>query len=340
MPTGSLAPDSPSSSTPLRPADLAPSEHGEHHRRVGRRQRGAEEQRGAPAEENRKCAAAATAAAVTSVPATPIQSRPLRGPEPPPADPHAAVEQDHRQRDRDDPLHRLIGQPPSQRPDVGRQRGSDQEERRCRNPQPLAGPAGQHRRDNGERRHQHRQAERPTPPISGQQRALTSPTSRRNRPSSPAKSTRILPATLRAGRRVPAALPAPRLPARPDQGSRSARTWPRVHAHSLPGPRLLGPVDLTPEVRALQTFSYQHRPPVYLLQVPGHSLEQRSPAHEMGRRVRADHRHGRPGGRWRARRARVCHERQLGLGMGCDRRVSMTGEIEAVQVQLSRQRRR
>ena len=80
--------------------------------------------------------------------------------EPPPADPHAAVEQDDCQRQCDDPLDCRERQRAEPGPDIRRHSRADQEERRSGNPQALADPAGQHRRGPGQRRHQHCQAKR------------------------------------------------------------------------------------------------------------------------------------------------------------------------------------
>ena len=54
IPTGSFAPDSPCEDRPGAAADLAVAEHREHHRRVGRRDRGAEQAGGGPAEAERR----------------------------------------------------------------------------------------------------------------------------------------------------------------------------------------------------------------------------------------------------------------------------------------------
>ena len=105
MPTGSFAPDSPSSRVPERPVISRLPEHGEHHRRVGRCQGGADEQRGLPLEaedrvrQHGECGGGDDGAGHTQ----PGDAR-QRGPHPVPADVHAAVEEDQHQRHRDDPL--------------------------------------------------------------------------------------------------------------------------------------------------------------------------------------------------------------------------------------------
>ena len=75
MPTGSLAPDSPSSSVPDAAGDLPPAEDREHHRRVGRaRARRRSAARRASRSRTASARATASAPAVTTVPATPSHS--------------------------------------------------------------------------------------------------------------------------------------------------------------------------------------------------------------------------------------------------------------------------
>ena len=71
IPTGSLAPDSPSRMVPLRPGDLALAQHREDHGRVGRRDRGGHQQRQVPAQPEGVVDEHAAAAAVRNVPSTP-----------------------------------------------------------------------------------------------------------------------------------------------------------------------------------------------------------------------------------------------------------------------------
>ena len=59
IPTGSLNPDSPSRIVPERPSTSLPAEDREHHRRVGRRERGADRERERPVELERRWAATA-----------------------------------------------------------------------------------------------------------------------------------------------------------------------------------------------------------------------------------------------------------------------------------------
>ena len=84
--------------------DLAPAEDREHHRRIGRRQRGADDQRGAPVEAEDHVRAHRDPPAVTTVPATPSHDRTGGGAHPRPTDVRAAVEQDDHQGDGDDAL--------------------------------------------------------------------------------------------------------------------------------------------------------------------------------------------------------------------------------------------
>ena len=160
MPTGSLAPDSPSSSTPVRPA-------------ISRRPNTENTTAGSVAAtavptSRARCqlmpatyrAATAVPAAVTSVPAVPVQMMARRGgAEPLPADVHAAVEQDDRERHRDDPLHGLHRQRRGARPELRRDDGRDEEERGRRHPEPRAEPVGQHGRGPGQPDHQDDEAE-------------------------------------------------------------------------------------------------------------------------------------------------------------------------------------
>ena len=104
---------------PAAAADLAAAEDGEHHGRVGRRQRGAEQEREAPAEgkqEMRRHRGRRRGDQGASHPDPDRRHR--RRAEPPPAHPHAAVEQDDRQRHRDDLLHRREAQAAQPRPDI------------------------------------------------------------------------------------------------------------------------------------------------------------------------------------------------------------------------------
>jgi hypothetical protein len=108
------------------PAHLTAAEYGEQHRRVGRRQRRAEQQGAAPVERQDQVRHGGhprrrDQGARHADP----QRRPRHRPQPPPARPHAAIEQDHRQGDRDDvldPGERQIAQPG---PELGRGRGRE-----------------------------------------------------------------------------------------------------------------------------------------------------------------------------------------------------------------------
>ena len=90
-------------------ADLAPAEHREHHRRVGRRERGAEDARGRPAEVEQRSARRRAISAGRRERAERRRATTIgtaERAEPAPADVHPAVEEDHDQRDDADPLDR------------------------------------------------------------------------------------------------------------------------------------------------------------------------------------------------------------------------------------------
>ena len=93
---------------PRAAADLAVAEHREHHRRIGRRERRAEDERRRPVEAEQDVREARRSrAAVPNVPSTPSDAiGTSAAAEAAPADVHAAVEQDHDQRDDRDPLDR------------------------------------------------------------------------------------------------------------------------------------------------------------------------------------------------------------------------------------------
>ena len=94
---------------PRPPADLAVAEHREHHRRVGRRDRGAEQARDGPAAaEDAVRDERRSPPAVANVPTDAERGdRDGRAAEAPPADREPAVEEDHDQRDRRDALDGL-----------------------------------------------------------------------------------------------------------------------------------------------------------------------------------------------------------------------------------------
>ena len=101
IPTGSFAPDSPCEDRAGAAADLAAAEHGEHDRRVGGRERGAEQAARDPARGRAGSARRRRSARRSRT----CRARRARGSarprtaEAPPADVHAAVEEDHDQRD-------------------------------------------------------------------------------------------------------------------------------------------------------------------------------------------------------------------------------------------------
>ena len=104
---------------PAAAADLAAAEDGEHHGRVGRGQRGAEQEREAPAEgkqEMRHHRGRRRGHQGASHP-DPHRRHRYRA-EPPPAHAHAAVEQDDCQRHRDDLFNRGESQAAQPRPDI------------------------------------------------------------------------------------------------------------------------------------------------------------------------------------------------------------------------------
>ena len=129
--------------------DLAPAEHREHHRRIGRRECGADDARQRPAEPERVVREDGQEAGGRKRPEhAQREDRAGRRTESPPADVDAAVEQDHDQRDNRDPLHgqdrhRLV----HLRPEIRDDRRRDQEDRRRRHGDPSA----QRRRDDRER---------------------------------------------------------------------------------------------------------------------------------------------------------------------------------------------
>jgi hypothetical protein len=79
--------------------------------------------------------------------------------EPPPADVHPTVEQDHRQRHRHHPLDGGHRHPAQRRYEIGGHRRGQQEDRRGGNPDAFADPVGQHRRGDGNGHGQHDQRE-------------------------------------------------------------------------------------------------------------------------------------------------------------------------------------
>ena len=79
--------------------------------------------------------------------------------EPLPADMHPAVEQDDGQRDRDDPLDGGDRQLTQRRQDIRGHRRRDQEDRRRRDPDPLADPVEQDRCDDRRADDQHQERE-------------------------------------------------------------------------------------------------------------------------------------------------------------------------------------
>ena len=129
MPTGSFAPDSPSRIVPVRPRDLALAEHGEHHRRVGRRDRRAEEAGGDPGEAERPVREDGDeAGGGERAEDAERRDRDGRRAEAPPADRRATVEEDHDQRHGRDLLDGRDRED-ERREEVGGQRGDDEEQR-------------------------------------------------------------------------------------------------------------------------------------------------------------------------------------------------------------------
>ena len=137
IPTGSFAPDSPSRIVPVRPRDLAAAEHREHDRRIGRRERGAEQAARRPGEaeqararrprSGRRSRTCRARRARGSARARPRKRRQPMS--------HAAVEEDHDQRDDADPLDgHDRDRVPERGKEVGGRRGGEQEERRARDP--------------------------------------------------------------------------------------------------------------------------------------------------------------------------------------------------------------
>src|SRR5215469_10041667 len=136
IPTGSLAPDSPSSSTPVRPA-------------TSRRPNTEKTTAGSVA----ATAVPSSRASRQSIPATKCAAVAA------PADVHAAVEQDDRQRHGDHAFHCRNRQQCRVRPQLRRDARADQEERRRRDAQPRAQPVGKHGGDSDQADHQHDKAE-------------------------------------------------------------------------------------------------------------------------------------------------------------------------------------
>ena len=122
IPTGSLAPDSPFEDRPGPARDLLAAEYREHHRRIRRRQRRTEQTGGLPAEVEQVMRGERHQPGRHERSDQTERDDRQRGlPEAAPADPHAAVEQDHDQRDDGNPLdvpnRECVGEA---RPEVGR----------------------------------------------------------------------------------------------------------------------------------------------------------------------------------------------------------------------------
>ena len=143
MPTGSLAPDSPSSRVPDRPPiSRRPSTENTTAGSVGARAT-PRSRAGRQSKPKTRCASRVTPTVVTSVPTTADpQHRTGRGPEPAPADVHAAVEQQQDQHHRHDPLDRDDRDVVETGDRVRRDRGGHQEDGRRRDPDALAEPVG------------------------------------------------------------------------------------------------------------------------------------------------------------------------------------------------------
>ena len=155
-----VRPGLPLQQDPTAPGHLASTEHREHHRRIGRRHRGAEQQRDPPRQAEGGVGQHRGGPGGDEGPGDADPDRGHRcGPEPAPTDVQAAVEQDHHQRHRDHLLDGLGGHPPQARPQVRRERGTEQEQRRGRHPEPFADPVGEHCRQPDQRRQQHHQPE-------------------------------------------------------------------------------------------------------------------------------------------------------------------------------------
>ena len=155
IPTGSFAPDSASRIVPEPAADLAAAEHGEHHGGVGRSERGADDPGGHPFEAEPPVRDAGDGAAVANVPGTPSdddRTLPRRGTGAGRC--HAAVEEDHDERDDADPRHVLDRDRVfDSRRDVRGDGGGDEKERRRRHGHAcghLRGEHGGHERDSGD----------------------------------------------------------------------------------------------------------------------------------------------------------------------------------------------
>ena len=162
IPTGSLAPDSPSSTVLLRPAIAAPSEYREHHGRIGRRDRGGDQQREVPVEAEREVQQHRSAGRGEEGAEHAGQRDRYRGrAKAPHADVHAAGEQDADQRDGQDVLDRGRGERVQVRDQLDRDRRGDEDEHRHRHAQPLGDPVRQHGGQADERAQQDQQREVP-----------------------------------------------------------------------------------------------------------------------------------------------------------------------------------
>jgi hypothetical protein len=149
IPTGSFIPDSPSRIVPGAAADLLPAEDGEHHGRIGRRERGAEDPCSGPAEVEEVAAGERHQAGGREGAEHPERrDRHHRPAETRPSDPHAAVEEDDDQGQHRDPLDVFDRElPPQAREDLRRDRGREQEDGRRGDRDLLADPV----REDGKR---------------------------------------------------------------------------------------------------------------------------------------------------------------------------------------------
>ena len=128
-------------------ADVAPGEHREHHGRVGRRERGADDRRGRPRHRQDDLGGdRAQRSGQEGADDAEQHDRPQRRPQPSPADLDAAVEQDRDQRDHADALDVADRDRLGERgQEVRDRRGRDQEDDRRRHAQP-GGQARRHER--------------------------------------------------------------------------------------------------------------------------------------------------------------------------------------------------
>ena len=124
--------------------------HGEHHRRVSRRERGTDEQRGAPTKPEQPLRGQRKGGSRHKCADDAEPNHSSRGrTETTPADMHPALEQDEDQCDGHNPLINLDRQRTEAVKHIGCDCGQDQEDPRRRHPHPFADPVGQAPRPTG-----------------------------------------------------------------------------------------------------------------------------------------------------------------------------------------------